>query len=126
MDAQFILYNEKETNSSFSIERGRNSILNIAQESKALIIISRIIRSATIIILAMALFFSFQSDTLRLDQLSNHFIVCIWLLLLVAFMLMIRPCWGIARVGINLILKHKSGIFWSLFILLTIYQIIIF
>lgn len=125
MDAQFILYNEKETNSSFSIERGRNSILNIAQESKALIIISRIIRSATIIILAMALFFSFQSDTLRLDQLSNHFIVCIWLLLLVAFMLMIRPCLGIARVGINLILKHKSGIFWSLFILLTIYQIII-
>lgn len=95
-------------------------------ESKLMSLLKRMIRAAVIILLTLALFFAFQSDTLRVDRLTSKFMILLGVLVVMLFIILLgSPRNTIKTGGGRFFLKHHRIIFLGIFSILVIYQIIV-
>ena len=85
----------------------------------------KIMRSAVLILLSLSLIHSMQSDTLYLDKLAYKFILFLVIVLIGIFLLLIFTKKNLYKKLFLFLKKQKKVIFWIIFALCLLYQVIL-
>lgn len=88
-------------------------------------ILYRMINVLTLILLSIALFFSFQSSTFTFFGLSQTFYLAGLILIPVAFLLLVFPPINLLQKTLAFIKTNNNVIFWLIFALLVVMQLVL-